>query len=98
MTAVMSAVSTGNSTAVSGEAVSSSRQEDNAVTSSSTVTVSSSPGKDKMVLSFTRFSCPVYGHLGLQAWSVGKFLKKYCAIGSGQLDLRFCPWLLLFKY
>ena len=56
-TAGMSAVSSANSTAVSrtGEAVSSSRQEDNAVTSSSAVTVSSSPGKDKMVLSVVRF-------------------------------------------
>ncbi len=64
-TAGMSAVSTANSTAVStansaavsrtGDAVSSSRQEDNAVTSSSAVTVSSSPGKDKMVLSVVRF-------------------------------------------
>ncbi len=29
-----------------------------------------------------------------------EFLAKYCAIGSSWpgVDLRFCPWLILFKY
>ncbi len=66
-TANSTAVSTGNSTAVSriGDAVSSSRQEDNAVTSSSSVTVSSSPGKDKMVLSVRSYIHTFIGLAGI---------------------------------
>jgi hypothetical protein len=29
-----------------------------------------------------------------------EFLKNYCAINSSspEVELRFCPWLILFKY